>query len=101
MPRRYESRVIADNRGFGSGETASADVLGLHTPAVCIEADPGALTDDTITVEIVGAVGTYTVDERTISSAEDYIVDIPQAEQVQVTSSGGSTITAEARNNPR
>ena len=44
---------------------------------------------------------TYEVDERTLSETGSYIVDAPQADTVQVTSANGTTISAEARNNPR
>lgn len=97
MVSRTASRVIADGATFAAGETRSVDVSGFHTPSVCIDVG-GA---DTVTVEIVGDAGTYTVDERSPGSATSYIVDCPQADQIQVTSTDGTTISAEARNNPR
>ena len=100
--KKYDSAVISDSYAYASGETRSADIVGYHSPAVCVSLDDlGGLTDETITIEIVGDAATYQADERTLSSAGTYIVDIPQAIEVQVTSSGGATISAEARNNPR
>jgi len=102
MPKWYESIVIADSATFGAGETKSADISQFHTPAVCIALENlEGNADDTITVEVVGDAGTYEVDSRTLSAAGSYIVDAPQSDTVQVTSANGTTISAEARNNPR
>jgi hypothetical protein len=69
---------------------------------VCVDVESlEGNADDTITIEVVGDVGTYELDSRTVSSTGSYIVDAPQADTVEVTSANGSTISAEARNNPR
>lgn len=97
-----ESAVIADSATFGAPETKTANVEQFHTPAVCVNLESlEGNADDTITVEIVGDAGTYEVDQRTLSAAGSYVVDVPQAVTVQVTSANGSTLSAEARNNPR
>lgn len=102
MPSWYDSATIADNKTFSGGGTASADIEEFHTPAICVSLDDlDGETDDTITVEIVGDVGTYEVDERTLSSTGSYIVEAPQADTVELTSANGTKISAEARNNPR
>ena len=102
MPPRYASAVLADSKAFAAAETVTADVSQYHTPAICValEALDGS-ADDTLTIEIVGDAGTYEVDERTLSAAGSYVVDVPQADEVQLTSANGTTISAEARNNPR
>jgi hypothetical protein len=102
VPRWYASSVIVDSAAFGAGETKSTDVAEFHTPAVCVSLeDLGGAADDTITVSIVGEAGTYDVDSRTLSSTGSFVVDVPQSESVEVTSENGTTISAEARNNPR
>jgi len=102
MPAWYDSTTIADGKSFNSDETASADIEQYHTPEICVSLDDlGGETDDTITVEVVGDVGTYEVDERTLSAAGSYTVDAPQADTAKLTSANGTTISAEARNNPR
>lgn len=102
MPKWYASAVIADSATFAASETKTADISQFHTPAVCVslESLDGA-TDDTITVAVVGDAGTYEVDQRTLSSTGSYIVEAPQAATAEVTSANGTTISAEARNNPR
>ena len=102
MPPWYDSAVIADSDSFAAGETKSASVKQFHTPAICVALeDLEGAADDTLTIEIVGDAATYEVDSRTLSSTGSYIVDVPQAGQVQLTSANGTTISAEARNNPR
>jgi hypothetical protein len=102
VPKWYASAIIADSVSFNAGETKTASVEQFHTPAVCVALeDLEGNADDTITVEAVGDVGTYEVDSRTLSETGSYIVDAPQADTIQVTSSSGTTISAEARNNPR
>ena len=102
MPAWDDSTVLADSKAFNGGETVSASVAGYHTPAVCVVLESlGGSADDTITVEIVGAAGTYEVDSRTLSQTGSYVVDVPQADSVKLTSANGTTISAEARNNPR
>lgn len=92
---------IANSATFNAAETKSADISSYHTPAVCVALeDLGGSADDTLTIEIVGDAGTYEVDERTLSAAGSYVVDVPQAKQVQLTSTNGTTISAEVRNNP-
>jgi hypothetical protein len=102
MPPWYASATIADSATFNAGETKTADIDQFHTPAVCVDVESlEGNADDTITIEVVGDVGTYELDSRTVSSTGSYIVDAPQADTVEVTSANGSTISAEARNNPR
>lgn len=102
MPPWYESTPIADSKTFAAAETATASIGLYHTPAICVDLENlEGNADDTLTIEIVGAVGTYEVDERTLSETGSYVVDVPQADTVQLTSANGTTISAEARNNPR
>lgn len=102
MPAWDDSTVIADSATFNAGETKTADVDGYHTPAVCVALENlEGNGDDTLTIEIVGDAGTYEVDTRTLSSTGTYVVDVPQADQVELTSANGTTLSAEARNNPR
>lgn len=102
MPAWNDSTVILDSAAPTAGEVQTADASGYHTPAVCValESLDGA-TDDTLTIEIVGAAGTYQIDERTLSGAGSYVVDVPQCDTVRLTSQNGTTISAEVRNNPR
>ena len=96
------SRTIADSKTFNADETASASLKDFHTPAICVQLENlDGEADDTITVDVVGDVGTYEVDSRTLSSTGSYVVTAPQADTVKVTSANGTTISAEARNNPR
>lgn len=93
--------IIADSASFAAAETKSASVKGDHTPAVCVALESlDGSADDTLTVEIVGNAGTYTADERTLSSTGSYIVDVPQSKEVRLTSANGTTLSAEVRNNP-
>lgn len=102
MVTRTATSVIADSTSFGAGETQSVDVSGYHTPAVCVALENlDGNPDDTLTIEIVGSAATYEVDTRTLAEAGSYVVDVPQADEVQLTSATGTTISAEARNNPR
>jgi hypothetical protein len=102
MPARDASTVITDSKAFGAPETASALIDGYHAPAICVALESlEGNADDTLTIEIVGAAGSYEVDSRTLSATGSYVVDVPQADEVQLTSANGSTISAEARNNPR
>ncbi len=97
-----DSTVIADSAAFNADETKSAAVGGYHTPAVCVLVeDLEGNTDDTLTIEFVGAAGTYQKDQRTLSSTGSYVVDVPQCQEVKLTSANGTTISAEVRNNPR
>ncbi|MDR9431732.1 MAG: hypothetical protein RI568_13675 [Natronomonas sp.] len=96
------SSVIADSASFGADETKTASAEGYHTPAVCVALeDLEGNADDTLTIEFVGAAGTYRADQRTLSSTDTYVVTVPQTDTVRVTSANGTTISAEARNNPR
>lgn len=102
MPAWYDSTVIADSATFNAGETQSANAEQYHTPAVCVNLESlEGNADDTITVEFVGDAATYEADSRTLSGTGSYVVDVPQCDQVEVTSANGSTISAEVRNNPR
>ena len=102
MPKWYDSAVIADSASFGAGKTKTADISEYRTPAVCVALESlDGSAGDTITVEVVGSAGTYEVDSRTLSATGSYIVEVPQATTVRVTSANGTIISAEARNNPR
>jgi hypothetical protein len=102
VPPWYDSSVIADSKVFEAAETSTASVEQYHTPAVCVSLeDLGGSADDTLTIEIVGDVGTYQIDERTLAETGSYVVEVPQADTVRLTSANGTTISAEARNNPR
>ena len=102
MPAWHASSVLADSATFTAGESKSANIEGYHTPAVCVSLESlEGNADDTLTVEIVGDAGTYEVDSRTLSATGSYVVDVPQADTVQLTSTNGTTLSAEARNNPR
>jgi len=96
------STTVADSASFTAGETKTASIDGYHTPAVCVALeDLEGAADDTITIDVVGDVGTYEVDERTLSATGGYIVTAPQADSVEVTSANGTTLSVEVRNNPR
>jgi len=102
MPAWNDSVAIADSKTFGAGETATASIDGYHTPAICVDVENlEGNGDDTLTIAIGGDVGTYEVDSRTLANTGSYVVDVPQADSVELTSANGSTISAEARNNPR
>ena len=102
MPARDAAAVIADSKTFTAGETATALIDGYHTPAICVSLENlEGNADDTVTIAIVGDAGTYEVDSRTLSGTGSYVVDVPQADSVELTSTNGTTISAEARNNPR
>jgi len=102
MPAWDASTVIVDSASVAAGTAQRASVDGYHTPAICVSLkDLEGNADDTITVAIEGDAGTYTVDERTLTSTGSYVVDVPQCEGVRVTSSNGTTLSCEARNNPR
>ena len=102
MPPWYASAIIADSATFTAGDTKSAAIDQYHTPAVCVSLENlEGNADDTITIKIVGDAGTYEVDSRTLSATGSYVVDVPQADTVKLTSTNGTTLSAEARNNPR
>lgn len=102
MPPWYDHATIADSATFTGGEAKTADISEFHTPAICVALENlEGNADDTLTIEIVGDAGTYEVDSRTLSSTGSYIVDVPQADTVRLNSANGTTISAEARNNPR
>lgn len=104
MPAYDDATVVADSTSLtaGSAVSAGAPVDGYHTPVVLVKLeDLEGNADDTLTIEAVGAAATYQIDQRTLSSAQSYTVDLPQCEDVQVTSSNGVTYSIEVRNNPR
>lgn len=97
-----DATVLADSQTFTAGDSESALVEDYHSPAVCVALENlEGNADDTITIEITGAAGTYQVDSRTLGSTGSYVVDVPQCKSVSVTSANGSTISSEVRNNPR
>ena len=102
MPAWHAAVVIADSATFTAGTAQTADIEKFHTPAVCVSLENlEGNADDTLTIEIVGDAGSYVVDERTLAATGSYVVDVPQADTVRLTSANGTTISAEARNNPR
>lgn len=102
MPPWYEAHVLANSASLTAGAAETADASKFHTPVVCVKLeDLEGNADDTVTIEFVGAAGTYEADSRTLSSTGSYTVDLPQAKTVRLTSSNGVTYSAEVRNNPR
>lgn len=102
MPRWYASAVLANSVVFSAGQTENASTEEFHTPAVCVKLESlEGNADDTITIDIVGDAAEYEVDSRTLSATGSYVVDVPQANTVKVTSQNGTQLSVEARNNPR
>lgn len=102
MSRWDETAVLANSASLTAGTPVSADTGEIRDPVVLVALEGlEANADDTVMIEIVGEAGTYQMDERTLSATGSYHVDIPQAEQVQLTSSNGVTYSAEVRANPR
>jgi len=99
----YERAVtLANNKSFSASETVEAGVSGYRSPTVLVSPDTISGTDDTLTIEAVGAASTYQIDSTTVSSVDgtdDYTVDIPQCETVKLTSANGETHSAEVREN--
>jgi len=99
-----DETIIADSASLTAGQAASAGspVGDYHTPVVCVSLeDLEGNAEDTLTIEFDGAAATYLADERTLSSTQTYTVDVPQCEDVSVTSTNGVTYSIEVRNNPR
>ena len=102
MSRWNKAVTIADSTALTAGTPVTKDIDDLRDPVVCVALENlGANTDDTVTIEIVGAAGTYEVDSRTLNAAGSYTLTVPQAAQVQFTSANGATYSAEVRANPR
>ena len=104
MSSWYErSLALVDSASLDAGVAVTADVQGWRSPTVLVtleDLEGGA--DDTVTVRAVGDVGTYRIDERTVSAtdgSDDYVVDVPQCETVELESSNGVTYSAEVREN--
>lgn len=102
MSRWNDDVVVADSVSLTAGTAETADISELRDPTVCVvlEGLEGA-ADDIATIEFVGSAGTYEADQRTLSATGSYTVDIPQADTVRFTSSGGVTYSVEVRANPR
>jgi hypothetical protein len=101
VDRWNASEVLADSASLDAGSSVSEDVSGLSDPVVLVALeDLEGSADDTATIRVVGAAGTYTVDERTLSETGSYTVDIPQVSDVEFESSNGVTYSAEVRANP-
>ena len=99
-----DETIIADSESLtaGNATAAGAPVDDYHTPVVCVSLeDLEGNADDTVTIEFDGVAATYEADSRTLSSPQTYTVDLPQCEDVQVTSTNGVTYSIEVRNNPR
>jgi hypothetical protein len=99
-----DETIIADSASLpaGSAQAAGTPAEDYHTPVVCVSLeDLEGNADDQLTIEFDGAAATYQADQRTLSSTQTYTVDLPQCEDVKVTSSNGVTYSIEVRNNPR
>lgn len=104
MPAWNETATLADSKSLTAGTAVSALVEKFRAPVICVALeDLEGNADDTVTIEFVGAAGTYQADQRTLSAtdgSDDYTVDVPQCEQIKLTSSNGVTYSAEVRANP-
>lgn len=101
MTSWYErSATLADSESLTSGTPKTADVSGYRSPTVLVSLeDLEGAADDDATIRAVGAASTYQIDTRTLSSTQDYTVDVPQCETIEFESSGGVTYSAEVREN--
>lgn len=105
MTSWYDRSVtLADNKSFSAGGTATADVSGIRSPTVLVTPDSIGGTDDTLTIRAKTSLsnGAYRIDQRTVSAtdgSDDYTVDVPQCETVEIESANGETHTAEVREN--
>lgn len=103
MPAWYaRSATLADSAALDAGSPVTADISGYRSPTVLVSPEAFGGTDDTVTIRVVGAAGTYRIDQRTVSSTDgsgDYTVDIPQADTVELESANGDTYNAEVREN--
>lgn len=98
MPQWSAAKILADSESLAAGATVSADTSRIKSPVVLVGLeDLEGSADDTVTIEVVGAAGTYQVDQRTLSETGSYTVNIPQAESVEVTSANGVTYSIEVR----
>lgn len=95
--------VLADSESLDAGTAVTADISELTGPTVLVTLeDLEGSADDTVTIRVVGEAATYQIDQRTISStdgSDDYTVDVPQADTVELESSNGVTYSAEVRAN--
>lgn len=92
------SAVLADSASLTAGTAVTADITDLTSPTVLVELeDLEGAADDTVTVRVVGAAGTYTIDERTLSALGGYSVEIPPGDGVELESANGVTYSAEVR----
>lgn len=102
MTRWNASVVLADSESLAPETPIEQAIDGFQSPVVCVVLeDLEAEADDTVTIEFVGAAGTYVADERTLSEPESYTVAVPQCDAVQLTSVNGVTYSAEVRSDPR
>lgn len=99
--RQWDSvATLADSESLEASTAVTADISGFTSPTVLVELENLEESgDDDATIRVVGAVGTYTIDERTLTEAGGYQVDIPQADSVEFESSNGVTYSAEVRAN--
>lgn len=101
MSRWNDYAVVANSLSLTAGTAETAVTDELRDPVVCVALeDLEGATDDTATIEIVGAAATYEIDSRTISAVGSYTVDVPQADTVRFTSSNGVTYSVEVRADP-
>ena len=97
------SSSLIDSASLDAGSAVTADVEEWRSPTVLVTPeDLEGGVEDTVTVRAVGDVGTYRIDERTISTtdgSDDYTIDVPQCETTEFESSNGVTYSAEVREN--
>lgn len=101
MGQWFDAVVVANSASLTAGTPEQAGISRLRSPTVCVALeDLEAAADDTATIRVVGAAGTYEVDSRTLSAAGSYVVDVPQAQQIEFESANGVTYSVEVRGNP-
>lgn len=101
MSRWNAATVMANSKAFAAGEAVQADIRRYRNPTVCVALESlGGSTDDTPAINLIGDAGTYEIDSRTLSAAGSYVVEIPQAPQVEFTSPNGVTYSVEVRSDP-
>ena len=104
MPSWYErSATLVDSASLNAASAVAADVEGWRSPTVLVTPeDLEGNLDVTVTIRAVGDIGTYRIDERTVSAtdgSDDYTVDVPRCEAVELESSNSVTCSAEVREN--
>lgn len=96
------AETLADSDSLTAGQAVTASIDGYRSPTVLVAPESIAGSDDDVTIRVVGEAATYRVDQRTVSStdgSDDYTVDVPTGDSVEVESSNGDTYSAEVREN--